>query len=285
MSKKLVVAMSTSGLDYYPNAHSIRILHLNVTVGEETFVDGETLKADAFEEWLLKNPSGVVKTSPPSDNMLTRFFMKIVDDGYDEVLVVTMSSVLSKTHEYVKQLIPLFADKLRIHVFDSKTGTFAEGLMALEAEQCFNKGMDVESTLTRLRKMRQNNTVMFAVSDLRYLINNGRLSQTAGFFANMLNIKPIIQVTPNGEAVVAEKIMSFNRAMTSLSKHLEGYLKQGKNHRVYLLYTGSKRDNFFEFERIVAENNHLKQLPAYPITPVVSAHAGPNCVGFGIFWD
>ncbi|ULJ59452.1 DegV family protein [Wielerella bovis] len=285
MSKKLVVAMSTSGLDYYPDTHNIRILRLNITVGTETFIDGETLKADSFEDWLLKNPTGVVKTSPPLDSMLTRFFMKIADDGYDEVLVITMSSVLSKTYEYVKQLIPVFADKLRIHVFDSKTGTFAEGLMALEAEQCFNKGMDMESTIMRLRKMRQNNTVMFAVSDLRYLINNGRLSQTAGFFANMLSIKPIIQVTPNGEAIVAEKIMSFNRAMSSLSNHLERYLKQGTNHRVYLLYTGSKRENFFEFERIVAENNRLKHLPAYPITPVVSAHAGPNCVGFGIFWE
>ena len=40
-----------------------------------------------------------------------------------------------------------------------------------------------------------------------------------------------------------------------------------------------------EFEKIVAERTGLRNLPAYPITPVVSAHTGPNCVGFGMFWE
>ena len=157
--------------------------------------------------------------------------------------------------------------------------------MALEADRCLRSGMTIEQTIAHLHTLRRNNVVMFGVHDLSYLINNNRLSAAAGFVANMLNIKPIIQVSQTGEAVVGERIMLWNRTMSGLAKNMEDYLSRGRNHKPYLLYTGRKHEIFNEFEKIVAERTGLRNLPAYPITPVVSAHTGPNCVGFGMFWE
>lgn len=286
MSKRLVVAMSTSCLDYHREPHNVRLIRLNIKLGKETFIDGESITAAEFENWLLENPQELPQTSPPSANYLTRFFLKILDEGYKEVLVVAMSSVLSQTGAYIREIMPVFAGKLKIHVFDSKSGTVPEGFMALEADRCFRAGWSMEKTVARLQHLRNNNTLMFAVRDLNYLINNGRLSPTAGFIANMLNIKPIIQVNQQGQAVVAEKIMNFGRAMNTMVTRLGEYRQSGgKRQYIYLLYTGTPREWFFEFEEMVAKKYNLRNLPAYPISPVISAHVGPNSVGFGIFWD
>lgn len=286
MKKRLVVAMSTACLDYYKEPHNVRTLRLNIRMDESLFVDGETLNAAEFEDWLIQHPRTMARTSPPSPSALNRFFLKIADEGYTEVLVVAMSSALSQTYTHIKEAAALFAGKLKIHLFDTKTGAFTEGFIALEADRCFRAGLTTEKTIARLQHLRQTNTLMFAVSDLSYLINNGRLSQTTGFIANALNIKPIIQVTPKGEAVVAEKIISFSRAMHNMSNQLGQYMKSGgKKQYIYLLYTGTPREWFREFEGIIAKKHGLKNLPVYPISPVVSAHSGPNSVGFGIFWD
>ena len=101
----------------------------------------------------------------------------------------------------------------------------------------------------------------------------------------MLSIRPIIKVTDQGQAVVNERIFSFSRTMERLVDHLGEYVHSRKNPRVYLLYTGRRRELFNQFEYMVATQLGLKNLPTYPITPVVSAHSGPNCVGFGVFWD
>lgn len=284
-TKKLVVAMSTSCLDYYARPHNVRILPLNIHIGKDTFIDGQTITAGEFEDWLLDNVGVPVKTSPPVPTFMNRFFMQLIDEGYQEILFITMSSQLSKTYHYVQEILPTFANKLKIHVFDTRTGTFAEGYMALEADRCLRSGMTIEQTIAHLHTLRRNNVVMFGVHDLSYLINNNRLSAAAGFVANMLNIKPIIQVSQTGEAVVGERIMLWNRTMSGLAKNMEDYLSRGRNHKPYLLYTGRKHEIFNEFEKIVAERTGLRNLPAYPITPVVSAHTGPNCVGFGMFWE
>lgn len=285
MTKKMVVAMSTSCLDYCREPHNIRLVRLNIKLGKDKFIDGQDITAAQFEDWLLEHPNELAQTSPPSSNYLGRFFLQLLDEGYQEVLVVAMSSVLSQTGNMIRELIPVFAGKLTIHVFESCSATFPEGYMALEAERCLRAGMSIEQTMSRLHHLRTHNTLMFAVHDLNYLINNGRLSSAAGFIANMFNIKPIIQVTPRGEAVVAERIMSFSRAMNNMVGQLGQYRKKGGKQHVYLLYTGAPRELFYEFEAMVAKKHNLRNLPAYPISPVISAHVGPNAVGFGIFWD
>ncbi len=149
--KRIVVAMSTSGLDYHPDAHGVRILRLNVRMDSDTFIDGETIDCEAFQRWLLMNPNKLASTSPPSALITRKFFISLMDEGFTEVLFIAMSSALSKTCEHVRNIIPLLDKQMKIHVFDTKSGTFTEGLMALEAEKCFAKGWSMKKNHSTFR--------------------------------------------------------------------------------------------------------------------------------------
>lgn len=282
MGKVAIAAMSTSCLDYHPESHNVFILRLHILMDGKSYIDGSTLKADAFQRWMMDNPDRMATTEPPTRNEIMKFFLDIADEGYEEVIMVCLSSALSQTYEKILEVIPAFKGKLKIHLFDSKTGTFTEGFMALQAEKCIEKGMTVEQTLAHLNKLRTNNVVLFGVADLSYLISNGRLSQASGFIANMLSIKPLITVNAEGQAVVAEKVMATSRAMRAMSDYLKEHSRNSQM-MVYGLHAGSQQLNQ-EFMKVLAERNGLVNLQSYPVSPVIAAHVGPYSFGFCAFW-
>lgn len=281
MSKTVVVAMSTSGLDYYPFDHDIRILRLKVILGDKTYVDSpEFIDNDRFVAWVRENPDKLPKTSPPSRLEITKFFLGLQDEGFEDILFIAMSSALSKTYQQVIDMIPLLQNKVRVHVFNSRTGTFTEGLMALEADKCLKQGMSVEETLRRLEDMRRDSHVMFGVDDLTYMVKNGRLSFTSHFLANLFKIKPLINVDRDGKAVVAEKIMTTTRTMYAISDRIRE-ITATRDYYVFTLYSGNM-ELHKQLVDILAERNNLSGLPSYPISPVVTAHAGISGFGVGL---
>lgn len=281
MSKAVVVAMSTSGLDYYPFEHDIRILRLKVILGDTTYIDSpEFINNDRFVEWVNQNPDKLPKSSPPSRLELIKFFLGLLDEGFEDILFIAMSAALSKTYQQVIDMIPLLQGKVRVHVFNSRTGTFTEGLMALEADKCLKQGMTIEQTLERLEEMRRDCHVLFGVNDLTYLVKNGRLSFASQFIANLFKIKPLIQVDREGRAVVADKIMTINRSIIALSDRVRE-ITATRDYYVFTLYSGDMKIHQ-DFVDVLADRNNLSGLPAYPISPVVTAHAGISAFGVGL---
>lgn len=283
MAKTAVVAMSTSGLDNYPHPHNIRILRLHLIVDGKNYIDGKTITTREFQQWMLNNPDKLASTSPPTRLEMTRFFLELQDEGVEEVLFVAMSSALSKTYQHVLDMQNLFEGKMKIHAFDTKTGTFTEGMLALEADKCLRKGWPMSQVLSHLHDLRDSTHILFGVEDLTHLLQNGRLTVASAFVANLLRIKPIIEVNPLGQAVVADKVMTMRRTMNVISDRLRQYQEED-NYIVFTLYSGNM-ELHRELEGVLKERNRLNGLPAYPISPVVAAHCGPHACGIGLIKD
>lgn len=282
MSKKIAVAaMSTSGLDYYAHPHNVALLRLKLILGGTTYFDDpKRFNNDQFVQWVKENELLLPKTSPPSRLEITKFFLNLADEGYEEVIFIAISAKLSKTYQNVVDCIPLLKDKIKIHPFDSKSGTFTEGWLALEAERLLAQGWDVNKVLTRLDVVRSNSYVYFGVDDLSYLVKNGRLSSASQFLANVLRIKPLIKVNKDGTADVDSRVFTTSRAMQALCNRVQDLTTTGR-YSVFTLYAGSP-ELHREMQIMLSERNGLRNLPAYPITPAIAAHVGPYSFGVGI---
>ena len=148
------------------------------------------------------------------------------------------------------------------------------------ADKMLKKGHSVQQVLNRLEEIRRLTHVMFGVDDLTYLVKNGRLSFASQFFANLFKIKPLINVDRDGRAVVAEKIMTTRRAMLAISDRIR-QITASRDYYVFTLYSGDMEIHQ-EFVDVLAEYNNLSGLPAYPISPVVTAHSGISAFGVGL---
>ena len=281
MGKKLVVDTSTGGLDYYPFEHHIKILRISIFLDHQSYLDGSELKADEFYEILREKPDLIPKTSQPSIGDVIDFFEHLYDQGYDEFYVTTISSKLSGTYNVIKLASEELKDKMHIHVFDTLTVCFSEGLFALEAEKLLKEGKSFNEIDEVLFEKRKHNTIFFAVDSLSYLVKNGRLSNAQAFIGKVLKIKPILQVQETGHIVSIEKVRNIKNALSSISSKVIAYAN-GRSFDAYILYTGNPKLKTHFIETLKADLG-LEKLYEAPSTPVVGAHIGPDVVGVGIF--
>lgn len=282
MSKRVVIDTSTGGLDYYHEPHQIEILRIKIFLDGVSYEDGKDLTADKFYDILRKQDDLVPKTSQPSVGEVISFIKQLHEEkGYDEFYVTTLSSKLSGTYNSVSLAALELAPEINVRVFDTLTVCFSEGLFALEAEKMIKEGASFDAIDERLTKMREMNTIFFAVDSLKYLVLNGRLSGAAAFVGKLLKIKPILQVQETGHIVSIEKIRNIKMALSSIAEKVLAYV-DGRDYQAYILYTGNPTLKV-HFENILKQELGLENLYEAPNTPVVGAHIGPDVVGIGVF--
>lgn len=281
MGKRIVATTSTSCLDYHTHPYDIRIIRIRLYFGETCYLDGLDIVADTFYEKLRANPDLIPTTSQPSPGQLLEFFEGLAEEGYDEVIVTTLSQQLSGTYNGINQVALMLEDRIKIHVVDTKTVCFSEGIFALEAAKMIKEGIDTPAIIDRLHTMRERNTIFFAVDSLAYLVKNGRLSGAQGFIGTMLKIKPILQVTQEGKIESIEKIRTTRKALEGVAEKVLEYVSD-KPFDAYILYTGNPSLRTF-FLEILKEKTNLENLYEAPSTPVVGAHVGFDVIGIGIF--
>lgn len=281
MEKRIVIDTSTGGLDYYPIEHGIEILRIKINIEGKEYEDGLTLKADKFYDMLKNDKELLPRTSQPSVGEVAELFQEYLNQGIEEIFVVTISSKMSGTYNSCILAAKEFEGKLKIKVFDTKTVCFSEGIFALEAKKMLDEGYSLDEIENRLTNMTQSNTIYFAVNSLTYLVKNGRLSNAKGYIGKLLNIKPVLQVQESGEIVSIENKRTIKATLLSITTKVKSYVNN-RPYQAYLIYTGNPVLKEF-FVSIIKENLGLENLYESPSTPVVGAHVGPDVIGIGIF--
>jgi DegV family protein with EDD domain len=140
MEKRIVIDTSTGGLDYYPIEHGIEILRIKINIEGKEYEDGLTLKADKFYDMLKNDKELLPRTSQPSVGEVAELFQEYLNQGIEEIFVVTISSKMSGTYNSCILAAKEFEGKLKIKVFDTKTVCFSEGIFALEAKKMLDEG-------------------------------------------------------------------------------------------------------------------------------------------------
>ncbi len=280
MKKRLIATTSTSCLDYYPNDHDIRIIRIKIDLNGKLLTDGDEIRANEFYSLISTDTKLIPKTSQPSIGELLEIFEGYIAEGYEEVIVTTISSKLSGTYNGICQVASILKDQINIIPFDTRTVCFNEGYFALKAAEMLEEDKPTEEILKTLNHMRENNKIMFAVDSLEYLVKNGRLSGAAGFIGKYLKIKPILELFDDGTIQAVEKIRTTKKALEGVTNRFNEYVK-GRKYFAYIVYTGDELLNFFK--TVLKETSSIDGLLESPCTPVVGCHVGGNAIGIGIF--
>ncbi|VEU82887.1 DegV family protein [Acholeplasma hippikon] len=281
--KVKVASTSTSCLDYYDKPHDIDIIRIKLLDGDKELLDGKDVKANEFFARLRNEPTWVPKTSQPAIGEIVSYMESLVEAGYEELFVTTISKELSGTFNSIRQAALMVEDKLKVTVFDTKTVCFSEGYIALTADRLFKEGKTTPEVIKHLEFMRDNNTILFAVDDLTHLVNNGRLTGAKAFFGKLLKVKPVLQVTNEGKIVSIDKTRNIKSALKSVVDYVKTYT-EGKKFYAHIVYAGNPTLKQY-FEEILEEELGIKGLHEAPSTPVVGAHIGPDVVGIGVFLE
>ncbi len=147
----------------------------------------------------------------------------------DKILSIHISSGLSGTLNSAK-VVAEMVPEADITFWDSKTLSAALGWQVQAAALAAVKNWPINKILERLEKIRDQVNGMFTLKEMRYLIHGGRVSHIKGLMAQVLNIKPIIEVEhERGTYNNAGQAVTFKRAINQLAElNLNQYGSNGK---------------------------------------------------------
>lgn len=254
--------------------YGIILLPMNIAFGEETFTDRETISGERFFERLALGEE-FPKTSYPSLGRLQMVLDEELAAG-NEIIIITIAGPLSGFYDSVRIMLEDYpADK--VAAFDSKSATLGEGAIVLAAARMVEDGADYAAVKAALPDLIERSSGYGAINNLVYLAKGGRISNTAATVARALNIKPVINICPDGSLEVAQKVRGMNKALSWLVDRIKQDGVDFSETTLFVSYI-LQRDSAEKLLDELKQELNLGEVIMCPIGPTVGVHLGPGCV-------
>lgn len=198
---------------------------LELDVDGERIVDDETFDQADFLKKVAASPN-CPKSSCPSPK---RYMQAYEDGGADHIYVVTLSEQLSGSYNSARLGQQLFEEKhpdRKVHVFNSRSASIGQTLVAMKAEEYELAGCSFEEVVEKTEQFVDGLDTYFVLESLETLRKNGRLSGIKAFVASALNIKPVMGATPEGSICQLGQARGINKA---IHKMVEAVVQNVKN--------------------------------------------------------
>lgn len=290
MSKRLVACTSTGCIEYAPERYrnlGIEIIRIHMFFKGKEYLEGLDLDPVDFYKELetLEDPkNNLPTTGMPTPEELKNFFENAIKNGYDEVIVIAISSALGGTYNLIRLIGKDYEDRLKITVIDSKLTCFGEGLLAIKAKELVDKGVDTETIIKEIKWMMARQEFVGIDGKLDYLIYNGRLKGGKAFMGKLMNICPLIHFSKEGEIVPIASIRTPKKALMKAVETVKEIIgdRDPKDYILWHIYTGESLIK--ELEKIEKDyglqTNHERVI----MSPVSGCHNGPWLAGYGILF-
>ncbi|MDP2426008.1 MAG: DegV family protein [bacterium] len=260
--------------EFIMDDYSIHLVPVNLLVDGVNFLDKVTISSETFYD-ILKNATSV-SSAQPSQKAIERSLDFLVDH-YDEIVVVTVASKLSGTYNSFVQYAKTHP---KVHVFDSRQNSGAEGLVALEAAKLAVAGKSAKEITALLDDFTSRTKIYVSMDTLKYMVRQGRISKFKGILAKVMNMKPVIGLGPDGAGVIIDK--AFNRRATF--KKINALLLKHKVIQYSIVHAGaaSLAESYaLEVQALTG----IKPLFITNISPIVAMNAGIGSVAIAVTYE
>ena len=276
MSKVIISADSTCDLSKeIIDRYSLNICHCPVTLGNESRIDGiDVFPTDLFEYY--DRTGDLAKTSAVNYQGYTDHFKKLLKQG-DAVVHFCISAEMSSMYNNAK----LAAEDIgNVFVIDSRNLSTGSALLVIKAAELAASGVEAQDIYDKICALTDNVDASFIIDTLTYLYKGGRCSALAMLGANMLKLKPCIEVK-NGKMDVGKKYRGkLGDVLLEYAKARLSDINNIDKSRCFVTHTMGSDD-----ERVKAVYDYVSGLGYFDEVLetsagcTVSAHCGPGTLG------
>ncbi|HEY8436877.1 MAG TPA: DegV family protein [Haloplasmataceae bacterium] len=278
--KQRIAVLTDSSSSIYNVKHQfdhLFLIDIPVFLEDEVFTNFLHFKDEEFYE-KLKNTDAIPKTSQPSVGETLQKFEYIKSLGYTHLIYLPISKELSGTYQsglLAKDMV----EGIEVAVVDTLTTASVLGSMALKAAHWISQGYDFDTVLAKLERLKGRARLYLVVNDLTYLVKNGRLSNAKSFVANLLKIKPVIELLDEGRLVAIENVRTYKKAIQRAVERLKDAVEEGKG-VIQIYYTNNVKDLRYT-EKLVTEAFPDHQVEVYTLPATIVAHIGTEAIAVG----
>lgn len=215
-------------------------------------------------------------TSAPNAYDYEQFWRPWLDEGY-EIVHFTISSEMSTAYN---QAVLAAEETGHVYPVDSRSLSTGIGLLVLEACDLRDQGLAAEEIVARVREDSAKCQASFLVDVIEYLWKGGRCSSVAAIGANLLKLKPRIDVQ-NGKMLSTKKYRG--KTAKCFASYADDLLKGKDNirqNRIFITHSGIDEDIIqLVQDKIRQWQPGVEHIYVTRAGGTISCHCGPGTLG------
>ena len=243
---------------------------------------GDGVNISASDIYCRLAAGETLSTSLPAGASVEQVLNNIKVQGYEKVIALMLSSGLSGTYNLLR-LTAEHYDALEIAVFDSKSGSLGSGMMILQLLEDLKQGMEWNQLINqRVPHLIDHTFPFFSVDTLEYLQKGGRIGLVTAMAGSMLNIKPILTFSEDGQLKSVAKVRGAKQVQQKFIDTLVA-IKGDCTHFNLAIANGAAPEQMNELRAQMEET-----FPGYDhfwegeIGATLSSYIGPGVLGAAI---
>lgn len=280
--KVAIVTDSNSGI--FPDQGKelgIFVLPMPVILDGQEYFEGVDLDHQAFYQKLEAGAD--VTTSQPAPGDVIAMWESILDQGYDQIIHIPMSSGLSASCSTAQSLAADFNGK--VQVVDDHRVSVSQYDAVMDAIALVKEGLDAKAVREQMEAGGLDSVIYLGVDTLKYFKKNGRCTAATAALGTVLNIKPLLKCDGQRFDAIAKVRGSVNCRKKLVEAVVQAVVElQDQGHQASVGVASSFVDPdqakaWVEEVRsaVPGVNVHYE-----PLSFSVICHTGPDAFGVGV---
>jgi DegV family protein with EDD domain len=267
--------------DEVTRAHGIHVVPLSIIVPEGVLRDGVDITSDQFVERLQQGEQATTSQPPPAHFL--EAYRRAAEDG-ESVLGVILGSALSGTYASA-EAAARHMDGTSIRLVDSKAAALTQGMLLLRAAELAELGQTTGAIAAELARIRAQSGVFFTVEVFDNLLRSGRVGRGAVMIAGLLDIKPILELDPEGRVRPLARVRGSRNVPERMLSILEERVPRDARAVRFGIMHIARPDMVELMERELRARYGERETFIAPVTPVIATHLGPGAWGLAYQYE
>ena len=269
--------LSDSTCDLSPEQlqkHDITLSRLTVIKNNEEFKDGSTITpADIFAH--VATGGDLCSTTAFNIGEYTELYEEF-SPKYDAVVQICLGSGFSSSYQNACLAAEDFPN---VYVIDSMNLSTGQGHVVLEACRLAENCEDINDMVQKLKDFVPRVESSFLLDQLQYMAKGGRCSAATALGANLLNLKPCIEVKDGKMSVVKKYRGNYAKCLASYVKDRLADRDDILRNELFLTYTPVNDTCLQAVKDAIEEYGHFDAVYETEAGCTVSCHCGPGTLG------
>ena len=254
--------------------HDITLTRLSVIKNGEEFKDGETIQpADIFAH--VAAGGDLCSTTAFNVGEYEAAFAEHAAN-YDGVIQICIGSGFSSSYQ---NACIAAADFPNVRVIDSMNLSTGQGHVVLEACRLAKSCESLDEIAEKLNAFTPRVEASFLLDQLKYMVKGGRCSAAAALGANLLNLKPCIEVRDGKMSVVKKYRGSYSKCLANYVKDRLADREDIIRDELFLTYSPVTDECLAAVKAAIQEHGHFNTVYETTAGCTVSCHCGPGTLG------
>lgn len=255
--------------------YNVPTMPLYVSLGDKNCLDGVTITPQDIYDYYAATKK-LPKTGARSAEEYKEFFQGILDEGYDAVVHFTISADMSASYANAELASREFTN---VFVVDSRQLSTGIGLLVLDACDMVAAGLTAKEIADRAISRREATKSSFIVNTLEFLYKGGRCSSLAYLGANLLQIKPCLEVK-NGLIGVESKPMGrYRRCVEKYCENIKNKATTPDPKRCFVTHTKMDEGIAEAVIETVKSWGIFDEVLETTAGSTITTHCGANTIG------